>query len=282
MAFYFDNRLPALLLVTAALACGPKSDGDTDDAGDETNGGTTTTGEALTDSDSDPTAPTATAGTAATATATGGTTASTSATSTSTTTSAGSGEDTTATATTVGTSATSATDTGDDTGIDPPPVIPCEGDAAPLVGITTTIGYLQSQVPPRPDTTGTGGSSSGGGELDPGTLFVKLSDQNFTCAEPNALLECGQHWSVTIVIPPEFQSPGVFNLLGQDVRGFASETGAGAGEDCSFGGGSFDATFQILAIDDQTVEGRLCNVNGLFFDTDPQLEGSFSAARCPS
>ena len=73
--------------------------------------------------------------------------------------------------------------------------------------------------------------------------------------------------------------PGTFN--GQDVRGIASETGAGAGEDCSFGGGSFDATFQILAIDDQTVEARLCNVNDLFFDTDPQLEGSFSADRCP-
>ncbi len=272
MAFCSINHYrPALILLTAALACGPKSDGNDEDAGDETNSGTTTTGEALTSGDSDPTAPTA----SSTATASG--TASSA-----TTTSADSGEDptATATATTAGTSATTANDTGDDTG-DDPPVIPCEGESVPLVGITTTIGYLQSQVPPRPDTTGTGGSSSGGGELDPGTLFIKLSDQNFTCAEPNALLTCGPHWSVTIVIPPEFQSPGVFNLLGQDVRGVASETGAGAGEDCSFGGGSFDATFQILAIDDQTVEGRLCNVNDLFFDTDPQLEGSFSATRCP-
>jgi len=270
MAFSPGARLP-LLLLTAALACGPKPDGN-EDAGDETDSGGTSTGEPLTDSD--PTAPTASASGGTATSATGGTATS------STTSTTGADPTATSTSTSAGTSATSATDTGDDTGFDPP-VIPCEGEAAPLVGITTTIGYLQSQVPPRPDPTGTGGSSTGGGELDPGTLFVKLSDQAFTCADPNALLECGQHWAVTIVIPPEFQSPGVFNLLGQDVRGSAFETGAGGGQDCSFGGGSFEATFQILAIDDQSVQGRLCNVNGLFFDTDPQLEGTFSAARCP-
>jgi len=260
---------PALILLTAALACGPKSDGNDEGAGDETNSGTTTTGEALSSGGSDPTAPTA-SGTAGSATA-----------GSATTTSADSGEDptATATATSAGTSVTTANDTGDDTG-DEPPVIPCEGESTPLAGITTTIGYLQSQVPPRPDTTGTGGSSSGGGELDPGTLFIKLSDQNFTCAEPNALLTCGPHWSVTIVIPPEFQSPGTYNLLGQDVHGSAFETGDDGGQDCSFGGGSFDATFQIFSVDDNTVEGRLCHVNAFFSAPVPSLEGSFSAPRC--
>lgn len=266
----------ALILFTAALACGPKSDGN-EDGGDET-GGSTSTGEALTDGASDPTAPTAssTAGTGVTA-------------GTATTTST-SGEDPTATAsattvstitaTATSTSATSATDSGNETGGDPPPVIPCEREGVPLAGITTQIGYLQSQVPPRPDPTGTGGSS-GGGELDPGTLLVKLSDQAFTCADPSAPLGCGQHWSVTIVIPPEFQAPGVFNLLGPNVTAGAFETGVGGGGDCSFGGGSFDATFEILAIDDKTVQARLCNVNSPFFATNPQLEGSFEAARCP-
>ena len=68
--------------------------------------------------------------------------------------------------------------------------------------------------------------------------------------------------------------------IGRDVRGVAIETGAGQGEDCSFGGGSFDATFQILAIDDKTVQGRLCNVAHSFFESDPDLEGTFTAARC--
>jgi hypothetical protein len=271
MVFNPVDRSPLLFLVTALLACGPKADNN--DVGDETDSDAgTSTGEVLTDaSASDPTAPTA-SGTATAGSAT---------TSTST-----SGEDPTATsATTVSTStstsatATSATDTTD-TGVDLP-VIPCEGEGVPLVGLTTRIGYLQSQVPPSPDTTTTTGGSSGGGELDPGTLLLKLSDQAFTCADPDALLGCGAHWSVTIVIPPEFQSPGVFNLLGQDVRGVASESGAGGGQDCSFGIGSFDATFEILAIDDKTVQGRLCHVNSPFFETDPQLEGTFDALRCP-
>ena len=84
------------------------------------------------------------------------------------------------------------------------------------------------------------------------------------------------------MIPPEFQSPGIHNLLGQDVRGTAIETGVDEGmNSCGFGGGSFGATFEILAIDDQVVEGRLCNVDDFFSFSDPQLEGSFTATRCP-
>ncbi|HEY0137783.1 MAG TPA: hypothetical protein VGB85_27045, partial [Nannocystis sp.] len=183
--------------------------------------------------------------------------------------------------TTVGTSDTNDTsDTDFPPPVDPPP--PCEGEAMQLAGITTKVGYLQSQVPPRQDPTGGTTSTTGGGDLDPGTLFVKLSDQAFSCADPNASLQCGEHWEVTIVIPPEFQSPGVHNLLGQNVRGIATETGVDEGMDsCAFGGGSFGATFEILAIDDKTVEGRLCNVESFFSFANPQLEGSFTATLCP-
>lgn len=84
------------------------------------------------------------------------------------------------------------------------------------------------------------------------------------------------------MIPPEFQSPGIHNLLGHDVRGTAIETGVDEDmNSCGFGGSSFGATFEILAIDDQVVEGRLCNVEDFFFFSDPQLEGSFTATRCP-
>ncbi len=177
-------------------------------------------------------------------------------------------------------SATDSSSTGDG---DPPPVIPCEGEAVPLGDITTLMAYTQSQVPQKPDDTttgGSGGSGSGGGELDPGTLHVTLSDQAYVCADPEAQLQCGGHWKVSIVIPPEFQSPGTYNLIGQDVHGFGIETGDEGNQDCSFGGGSFDATLQIFSVDDNVVEGRLCNVNPFFLVPVPSLEGSFSAPRC--
>jgi len=182
--------------------------------------------------------------------------------------------------TTVGTGQTSDTEgaTGDIP--EPPPPVPCEGEAIPLAGIPTILAYTQSQVPPKPDTTGGDTGGSGGGELDPGTLFVTLSNRDLVCADPEALLQCGGEWEVTIVIPPEFQSPGIYNLLGQDVRGSAFETGSEGGQDCSFGGGSFDATFEIFSVDANTVEGRLCHVNDFFSLPVPSFEGSFSAPRC--
>lgn len=277
MAFLTRLTLPLLLLA----ACGPKD--ALDDAGDETTGASTTGGDDATTGASDPTNPgtasgTATAGSASGGSASGGTTVGTS-------TSATTGADDTSTSTTTNgstataTSTTGATDT--ETG-DPPPIVPCEGEGTPLEAFPTTMAYLQSQVPPPPNPSGTGGSgTTDGGGLDPGTVLVKLSNQSFTCADPEAALTCGKQWEVTIVIPPEFQSPGVFNLLGPDVRGVAAETGAAQGADCSFGGGSFDATFQILAIDETGVQGRLCNVADSFFESDPQLEGTFSAPRCP-
>ncbi|MBA3546986.1 MAG: hypothetical protein H0T76_10925 [Nannocystis sp.] len=185
------------------------------------------------------------------------------------------------TSTSTTTLATDGSSTGaTDTDGEPPPVIPCEGEAVPLGDITTLMAYTKSQVPPKPDNTSTSGTASGGGELDPGTILVTLSDQTFTCADPEALLQCGGHWQVTIVIPPEFQSPGTYNLLGQDVHGGAFETGDEGNQDCSFGGGSFDATLQIFSVDDNTVEGRLCHVNPFFSVPVPSLEGSFSAPRC--
>ncbi|HRI07058.1 MAG TPA: hypothetical protein PKW35_04530 [Nannocystaceae bacterium] len=169
--------------------------------------------------------------------------------------------------------------TGDPTG-DPPAA--CEGDPKAL-DFVTSMAYLKSQVPPDMTTSG-GSSSSGGPEIDPATLYVKLSSQSFTCKDPNAVVDCGPEWEVTIVIPPEFQTPGaIYDLAGQDVFATFIETGADEGGNvCSFGGGSGGGTFQILDIDDNQVTGRLCNVPTWFFtETMPDLEGTFVADRCP-
>lgn len=277
MAFFLRLKPPALplLALALALACGPKLDND--DGGDDSSGaGTTTTGEAVTSSDSDPTNPST-----ASSPSSGSDTASGTATAASTTGVATTDDPGTATATATATSTSATTVATSDTSEPPPvePPVPCEGQATPLTGVET-LAYLKSQIPPDPNPNPTGTGSTGGSEPDPGTLYVRLSDQAPLCAEPNKSLECGLHWAMTIAIPPEFQSPGLFNLLGQDVTGSASETGPERGDECSFGGGSFPATFEIVAIDDDTITGRLCHVES-FLSVDVDLEGSFVAQRCP-
>lgn len=275
MAFFLRRNPPALPLLALglALACGPKLDND--DGGDDSSGaGTTTTGEAVTSSDSDPTNPST-----ASSPSSGSDTASGTATAASTTGVATTDDPGTATATATATSTTTVatSDTSEPPPVEPP--VPCEGQATPLTGVET-LAYLKSQIPPDPNPNPTGTGCTGGSEPDPGTLYVRLSDQAPLCAEPNKSLECGLHWAMTIAIPPEFQSPGLFNLLGQDVTGSASETGPDRGDECSFGGGSFPATFEIVAIDDDTITGRLCHVES-FLSVDVDLEGSFVAQRCP-
>lgn len=261
MAFCADFYPPTLacVAVTFALACGPKL--DSDGGGDVSSGGSTTTGEPVTTGASDPSSP----GSSPSPTQSSGgdpgfTTASTAASTTGVT-----GEDPTATVATTR---------------EPPPVeppVPCAGEAVALTGPRTA--YRQAQLPPNPNP-GTGGSS-GGGEPDPATLYVRLSDQEMSCGDPTAALQCGGHWEVTIAIPPEFQAPGLFNLLGPEVHGSASETGPDSGNnECSFGGGSLPATLEIVAIDDLKIEGRLCHVESLL-SIDVDLERSFTAFICP-
>jgi len=268
---------PALLIV---LACTPKAedsadDGDLSSGGGETNGGSSDT-EPVTTGDSDPTMP----GTATTpGTASEPATTTTPGTSVGTTPDTeGSDEATSATsATTIGTDATdSDTDTDD-----PPPPVPCAGDPEPIVA-ETIIAYTQAQIPPEPDPSTVTVSSTTNGEPNPSdTLYIKLSDQQFTCADPNAILECGPHWEFTIIIAPEFQFPGLYNLAGNGPFATVSETSEGMNNDCAGGGGAgFGGTFELINITDVTVEGRLCGVDGLFTFTDPDLNGSFVAERC--
>jgi hypothetical protein len=141
------------------------------------------------------------------------------------------------------------------------------------------MAYTKAQIPPDM-TSGSGSSgSSGGSEPDPSTLYIRLSSQAFVCKDPTANLDCGPEWAVTIIIPPEYQTPGIHDLAFGDVFGVFTETGPDeGGNECFFGGGSFSATFELIAIDDTTVEGRLCDVDAPF---DANVEGWFVADRCP-
>ncbi|WAS96121.1 hypothetical protein [Nannocystis punicea] len=172
---------------------------------------------------------------------------------------------------------TSASDVTTD-GPAPEPT-PCEGEA--IVIDAAALAYTDAQVPPDPDPTGGSSGTSGGEPNDPNTLHVRLSNQTATCADPNDTIDCGNNWEVSIRIPPAYQTPGLYHLLGPDVTGTAMETGsADDPNDCPFGGGSFGATFELISIDDKEVVGRLCHVDFPFFDTKPNLEGTFTAPRC--
>lgn len=244
---------------TSADSTGPAT---TSDSGG-TDGQTSNSGGSSVGTATDPTA-TATSATATTATATATTDATTGMTSSTTS------------ATETTTTATSGTTS------DPVDPQPCAGDPKEAPGVA--IAYIESQVPPNPDTTGGGSSGTSGGDPpDPQTLHIRLSSQTFTCADPAANLQCGPNWEVSITIPPEFQTPGLYHLSGPSVFGGATETGADEGGNmCSFGGGSFWATFELVAIDDAAVTGRLCHIDSPIPFNAAELEGvQFVAPRCP-
>lgn len=273
MRFMTSILLP--FLAAGSFACELKvvpGDTDTDDSNGATEG---SSGDGSgTESGTASSASTTTTGNAsATATATSSTSATTGMTTdaTSGTTSVGTVETSTTT------NATITTTTGDP--VDP---VPCDGPAVEIVA--KSLAYTQAQIPPDPNpTTGSSGSATTGGDpLHPDTLHVRLSSQANMCADPDKVIACGPNWEVSIVIPPEFQVPGLYHLLGPDVIGSSFETGVdNGGGDCSFGGGSFSATFELISVDDKEVVGRLCHVDSVFFDNDVDLEGSFTAPRCP-
>jgi hypothetical protein len=181
----------------------------------------------------------------------------------------------------VTTDATDGTDSDSTTG-DPPAAC---GDLPAIDGLVTSMAYLKSQIPPdmTSGSSGSSTSSTSGGEIDPSTMYISLSSQAMECKDPNAGLECGPNWEVSIMIPPELQTPGVYHVGLEDVLGFAAETGPDEGNnECGFGGGTWEATLEIVAIDDSMVEARLCDVDEWFWSwTEPNLNGTFYAERCP-
>lgn len=264
------------LALAAGLACELKITPEDTDTG-ENSTGAATDGATSTDAGSvSGTGSGGTQGSGGTATTTDGGTATATATSTTADPTATSS---TSVGTSVGTSETSGSTTSN-----PDPVMPqpCVGEAVPIKA--SMIAYLESQIPPPPppDTTTGGSSGTGGDPPSPQTVHVRLSDQALSCKDPEAILQCGPHWGVSITIPPEFQTPGLYHLTGPDVLGIGFETGADeGGGQCSFGAGTFSASFELIAIDDTEVSGRLCHVEGPIPFNFAALEGSFVAPRCP-
>lgn len=265
----------SITLGLGVAACELKDSGDTD-GGDDSSGSAASDSAGTTTGGSDGTGQSSNGG-GSSATTTEGTTGVGTATATATSTE-GTGM------TSSSTSATSASTSATTDGPPPDPIepTPCEGEAKIIPG--EAIAYLESQVPPAPppDTTGGSSGTTGGEPVDPGTLHVRLSSQTLTCDDPAATLKCGSNWAVSFALAPEFQAPGLYHLSGPQVFGVGTETGPdeGGGE-CSWGGGSFFATLEVIAVDDDAVTGRLCHIDAPIPGNAAELEGKFVAARCP-
>lgn len=152
---------------------------------------------------------------------------------------------------------------------------PCEGEAVPIEA--ELLAYAHSQIDASPDDGTTGGAD------DPSLLYVRFSDQTFTCADPHDRLACGHHWELSLRLPPAFQTPGLYSLEFADVtpHAFGVSTGTDlGGEDCDGAGSVAKGTVQVIAIDEDKVVGRLCHVSWFGLDGDFELDGSFIAPRC--
>ena len=157
---------------------------------------------------------------------------------------------------------------------------PC-ADASPLIAITK-LAYTADNVPEGEDpTVGPEGLTTGPSELEPGTVILLFSNQAYTCDDPQAELVC-QNVSSSLLIPPEFQAPGVYELNDSDFRGFYADTAVfdnTGGPECGGGAGSVYGTLVIDSFDATGITGRLCRSTA--DEAPPPFEGIFSASRCP-
>ncbi len=148
-----------------------------------------------------------------------------------------------------------------------------QDDMAILVGDLPSTGGSDTGAN---TSIGSGGES---GELDaldaPDTLEIQSGNFPQSCADPyGGLPTCGG-WSVGFRLPLAEQFVGATGSLA-DHRGGFVETSPGS-SDCSFGGGSLIGNFEITAIDDTIVSGRLTDLE--LFSGGAEVE--FDAPRCP-
>lgn len=125
---------------------------------------------------------------------------------------------------------------------------------------------------------GTGASSSttdGGSDIDPDSIQINISTGPESCEDPWALLPCGSHWAVSLMLAPEQQVPGSYDLF-TETNGFFTETGEPYAEgDCSFGGGTLEGTVEIDEVNETEIVGRILT-DGVF----ALEEIEFTAPRC--
>lgn len=165
-----------------------------------------------------------------------------------------------------------------DTETDTTGVMGCEDASAPIVDLQNSFAIREGDIPDD-SSSGSGSSTSTGPDLDPDTLFVRLSNHKFhSCEDPYNWGECeGElQWTVSFQLSPEQQKPGLYTM--EELNGFESETGPNEDNTCWFGGGTlWTGNVLIEQISDGEVIGRLCGVDPVE-DFDPN--GSFSAPRC--
>ncbi|MDC0671018.1 hypothetical protein [Nannocystis radixulma] len=184
------------------------------------------------------------------------------------------------TTTTTTTTATEPTGSATEpTGGTTEPVIeptPCEGEATPIDA--AAIAFLVApDVPPCDGNTGTGCWE--GPPAD--SLWVRLSSMPHVCGEAHEHPPCG-NWALGFPIAPEFQVPGIYHLSGPEIVGQAIEVDAEPVDgQCETRWETFNATLEIISVDDTGITGRLCHVDSpLYADDGLDLEGSFFAPRC--
>lgn len=125
-----------------------------------------------------------------------------------------------------------------------------------------------------PDSGGTGGDTST--EPSPDTLVVQLSTGPDDCDDPHAGLECGGHWTLTLLLPPALQVPGTYDLA-TELSALVIMTGeAEGGGVCSGGAGTAEGTAELFEVSPQQVTGRVSTTDG--FGIGPSHE--FVAPRC--
>ena len=157
--------------------------------------------------------------------------------------------------------------------VDPEPTVCSE---RPIVA-ASHLAYRFADLP----TSGGGGgdtSTTDGPGLDPDTVVIRFGTEALACGE-TPTYAC-DNWQVSIVIPPQYLEPGVYDLDDTDISVGYSIQGAQQSqdpEDCSFGGGGGGGgILEILAIDDDTIHAAFCSAD-LF---EISADGVFTAQRC--
>lgn len=146
--------------------------------------------------------------------------------------------------------------------------------------LSAQIAYTEADVPAGQDpTVGLDGFTTGPSELEPGTLILLFSNQAVTCADPQAELDCPRD-SVSLLLPPELQTPGIYTLNDDERHGFsirAHEQNDTDGLECGYGASTLVGDFEITSIDSESVRGWFCvrTTGG-----SAPMGGEFTATRC--
>ncbi len=150
-------------------------------------------------------------------------------------------------------------------------------------GAPSAIAILASQI----DWSAGSSSSSSGGDVDSGTLYVMIGSPAPACADPfGSSASCGPAFSVSIGIPPALQQPGTLALNSGVTSTFSEMEAASSATPavCPVSGGSFtDGTLEIVSIDAAQVVVTLSGTMMFAGDDVPDevANGTYTALRCP-